>query len=387
MIKNKKRHLLTALVMASIFAISSVPVLAKDNKTIVVDGKVFAATRDCKGDNWKFDSETHTLFLEGYDGMYIDLGTQEQAVINLTGENKVVSNIDAPAILVAGSLTIEGEGSLSLSSSACHAALYAQGGELSISRASLTIEGTGATENTEYLLMSDGPMKLESTDLTIHDKIANSGGSIGNTAGDITITDTKINIDSLSRALVSLDGSVLVSGENSVISITSSESSIYGKKGLRFDSGCQIQASSSSTESTAIFAPEGDISIHSSNLKIHSGKTAIAGQYLFLTDAYLADPFDGEIREISSMQTVKFEDQVCADAEIRSGVKPTPTPTSTPTPTPVPPTPTPAPDNSFADFFNSNFTTRTFIGGLLIIASAVLVIVLIISKIRSNRGY
>ena len=47
MIKNKKRHLLTALVMASIFAISSVPVLAKDNKTIVVDGKVFAATRDC----------------------------------------------------------------------------------------------------------------------------------------------------------------------------------------------------------------------------------------------------------------------------------------------------------------------------------------------------
>ncbi len=386
-INRKKHHLIGMLIVACILMLHSMPVMAKDNKTIIVDGKVFAVSRDCKGDNWKFDSETHTLSLDGYDGLYIDLGTQEEATIQLSGDNKVASNLESPAIHVSGSLKIEGEGSLSLTTSACHAALYAQGGSLSLSQTTVTVEGTGATENTEYLVMSDGPLSVQSSALTIHDKVASTGGAIGNTSGDLMIEDSKITVDSLSRALVAMDGNIRITGADSVLDLSASESVIYGTKNIQIENGSKVSVHSSGMDHTAVFAPEGEISILSSELAIRAGKTAIASKELSLYDAYLAEPFDGAIEEVSSMQTVRFEKQVCSEVSIRPGPRPTATPTPTPTPTPVPATPTPTPGSEpgFLDFIDSEFSSRTIIGGLLVAVSAIIIIVMIVSKVRNRR--
>ena len=105
---------------------------SRDAGTIVVDGKTFSSAKNCKGDNWKYDAKSHTLSLDGYTGMYIDLSQQENAVIELSGENKVTSNVEAPAIQVEGNLTIQGEGSLKLEVTACHSAVYAKGGDYTI---------------------------------------------------------------------------------------------------------------------------------------------------------------------------------------------------------------------------------------------------------------
>jgi len=386
--KEKKIHLLTTLVMALVLMIySNAPIFASENKTIVVDGEVFAASRDCKGEGWAYDSENRVLSLDGYNGMYIDLGTQENVVVEVSGTNKAVSAIEAPAIRVSGSLTVKGQGKLELAASACHAALYAQGGELSISETDISVEGTGATQNTEYLVMADGPIKIESSTINIQDKVETSGGAIGNTTGNISITDSKITIDSSGKALVSIDGSVTVSGSSSELVLTSRETAIYGKKGIRLDMNSKTTASSKDTEGTTVFSPEGDIEINSADVKITSGKTAIAGRYIFLTGAYLADPFDGEINEVSSMQTVCFENAVCGNVQFLSGPRPTATPTPTPTPIPPTPTPTPSPETGIGDFFDSIFTPRMFIGGLLVVAGFVVIMILIISKIRNRNNY
>ncbi len=386
MMKKHISRLLSGLLMTMILGMTNIPVLAMENKTIIVDGKVFAVSRDCKGENWRFDSDEHTLFLEGYEGMYIDLGTQDEVTIDLSGTNKVVSNIEAPAIRVTGSLKVEGAGSLELSASGCHAALFAQEGSLTITDTTVSVEGTGATENTEYLVMADGPILLEKASLTVHDKITSTGGAIGNTKDNITIQDTKISIDSLGKAIASLDGSLKISGSASELTLSASESVLYAKNGITLDDGVKASVTCNSSEVTAVFVPEGDVLIKQSSLKIESKKTAIAGKYIILTEAYLADPFDGEIFEVSSMHTVRFENEVCANVEFRSGARPTPTPTPTPTPIPPTPTPTPTPEAGIDDFFASMFTTRTMIGGILVIASLIVILILIVSKVR-NRHY
>ena len=60
MMKKHISRLLSGLLMTMILGMTNIPVLAMENKTIIVDGKVFAVSRDCKGENWRFDSDEHT---------------------------------------------------------------------------------------------------------------------------------------------------------------------------------------------------------------------------------------------------------------------------------------------------------------------------------------
>ena len=143
--KILKRIISIACAVAVLMGICAASAAAseKEADTLIVDGKTFSSTRNCKGDNWKYNAESHTLSLNGYDGMFIDLGTQENAVIELSGENKVVSHVQSPAILVEGNLTVTGEGSLSLEVDACHSAVCAQGGSLTIENTKISVKGSG----------------------------------------------------------------------------------------------------------------------------------------------------------------------------------------------------------------------------------------------------
>ena len=142
--------------LSGIFGSGAVLANSRDAGTIIVDGRTFSSARNSKGDTWKYDAKTHTLTLKDYDGMYIDLSTQENAVIELTGTNKVASHVEAPAIQVEGPLTIQGDGSLELEVTACRSALYAKNGDLYICGNEVLVKSSGTASDSAYLLMADG---------------------------------------------------------------------------------------------------------------------------------------------------------------------------------------------------------------------------------------
>ena len=194
--------------------------------TIIIDGKTFTVNRDCKGDNWHYEAKEHTLFLEGYEGLYIDLGPQEEGVaVNLSGSNKITSNVAIPALMADGDLTISGEGTLELDVSACHCAVYAKNSALTIRDTSVTVKGNGEVSDAAYILMADSGLSISNSKIEIADEVKGQGGAIGTLTGDLTVNNSTLVVSSTAKALASLEGQVLVSGGSAVLS--SAENSIY----------------------------------------------------------------------------------------------------------------------------------------------------------------
>lgn len=348
--------------------------------TIIVDGKAFSVYQNCKGENWKFVASEHTLYLDGYNGMYIDLGPLEEAKIVLTGANFATSGLNAPALLVDGDLTIEGEGHLTLEVSACHNALYARGGALTISNTSLTIKGSGEFQDVSYLVMADQALTITHSEISIKDEINGQGGSIGSLTGDVQIDEgTKLAIFSTAKALSAPKGKILISGAGTSVELNTGDSALYAKKGITVEDRAEVLAQSSGENQTAVYAPEGDIRVDNAEMRIESPRTAIAGQKLVLSDAYICEPSEALTQVVSSLVTVVVDDTVAPVLHILPGVAPTPTPAPTNTPTPTPaPVITEAPE----EIDDRIVTPRMVLGACLIVAGLAAIVILLVSKIR-----
>ena len=356
---------------------------SRDAGTIVVDGKTFSSAKNCKGDNWKYDAKSHTLSLDGYTGMYIDLSQQENAVIELSGENKVTSNVEAPAIQVEGNLTIQGEGSLKLEVTACHSAVYAKGGDLTVDHCKLSVSGHGDVADSAYLLMADKNVTLSGVHASLGDEINGAGGAVGSLGGNILVNDgTIMTIFSRSKALTSIEGEVRIEGAATSAELFATESALYGKTGITISGAENVRAESNKPESTAVYCPEGTIKITDTPVDIASEGAAMAGKNIEISGGYISDPFDAEVKEVSGMISIVLGTNVVKDLHILTGVKPTNTPTPSPTPTPVPTaTPTPAPSEGGG----FQITSRMMIGGGMVVIALAVIAVLIISKMKSRE--
>lgn len=351
--------------------------------TIIIDGKTFTVNRDCKGDNWHYEAEEHTLFLEGYEGLYIDLGPQEEGVfVNLSGSNKITSNVDIPALMADGDLTISGDGTLELEVSACHCAVYAKGASLSISGASVTVKGSGEVPEAAYMLMADSGLSISDSKIGIKDEVEGQGGAVGTISGDLEIKGSEMDISSSAKALAALRGQVRISGGSAVLS--SSENTIYAKNGCVIEESAKMDVICKGEEATAIYCPEGDIHVTSSELSVDAEKTALAGKYIILKDAYISEPEDGMVREISSMCTISADGKVASDVHVLSGEKPTPTPTPSPTPVTLTPTNTPVPDSENGGF---SVTPKMIVGAGLLLVGVVVIVVILVSRSRERNQY
>lgn len=137
-------------------------------------------------------------------------------------------------------------------------------------------------------------------------------------------------------------------------------------------------------EATAIYCPEGDIHVTSSELSVDAEKTALAGKYIILKDAYISEPEDGMVREISSMCTISADGKVASDVHVLSGEKPTPTPTPSPTPVTLTPTNTPVPDPENGGF---SVTPKMIVGAGLLLVGVVVIVVILVSRSRERNQY
>ena len=346
--------------------------------TIIIDGKTFTVNRDCKGDNWHYEAKERTLFLEGYEGLYIDLGPQEEGVaVNLSGSNKITSNVAIPALMADGDLTISGEGTLELDVSACHCAVYAKNSVLTIRDTSVTVKGSGEVSDAAYILMADSGLSISNSKIEIADEVKGQGGAIGTLTGDLTVNNSTLVVSSTAKALASLEGQVLVSGGSALLS--SAENAIYAKGGCTIEGAAKVEVVCTGEDTTAVYCPEGDIHVTSSELTVDAEKTALAGKYVILNDAYIAGPEEGTIREISSMCTIYVDGNVAPDVQILSGEKPTPTPTPSPTPVPTP-TNTPVPESESGSGFS--VTPKMIVGAGLLLVGIVVIVVILVSRNR-----
>ena len=346
--------------------------------TIIIDGKTFTVNRDCKGDNWHYEAKEHTLFLEGYEGLYIDLGPQEEGVaVNLSGSNKITSNVAIPALMADGDLTISGEGTLELDVSACHCAVYAKNSVLTIRDTSVTVKGSGEVSDAAYILMADSGLAISNSKIEIADEVKGQGGAIGTLTEDLTVNNSTLVVSSAAKALASLEGQVLVSGGSALLS--SAENAIYAKGGCTIEGAAKVEVVCTGEDTTAVYCPEGDIHVTSSELTVDAEKTALAGKYVILNDAYIAGPEEGTIREISSMCTIYVDGNVAPDVQILSGEKPTPTPTPSPTPVPTP-TNTPVPESESGSGFS--VTPKMIVGAGLLLVGIVVIVVILVSRNR-----
>ena len=346
--------------------------------TIIIDGKTFTVNRDCKGDNWHYEAKEHTLFLEGYEGLYIDLGPQEEGVaVNLSGSNKITSNVAIPALMTDGDLTISGDGTLELEVSACHCAVYAKNSVLTIRDTSVTVKGSGEVSDAAYILMADSGLSISNSKIEIADEVKGQGGAIGTLTEDLTVTNSSLTVSSTAKALASLEGQVLVSGGSALLS--SAENAIYAKGGCTIEGAAKVEVVCTGEDTTAVYCPEGDIHVTSSELTVDAEKTALAGKYVILNDAYIAGPEEGTIREISSMCTIYVDGNVAPDVQILSGEKPTPTPTPSPTPVPTP-TNTPVPESESGSGFS--VTPKMIVGAGLLLVGIVVIVVILVSRNR-----
>lgn len=356
----------------------------RDNNSIIVDGKVFAATQNCEGENWKFDASTRTLSLNGYNGNYIDLGTQESVTVEVSGSNLIESYVDAPALMVSGDMTITGDGDLTLETYGGHAALHSQEGSITVSGVAVIIQSKIDTESTDYLISAPGAITFSGRAVQIYDTVVSMGGAIGTTS-DITISDgTYVNIETNAKGIAATEGAVYIDGSETSVSISSVDQSIYAKNGLSITGGVTLNVHSLMEAGTAVFSPNGDIRIESSDVHIECQKTALAGQYIILSDAYLANPLDGAIREVSSMKTILVGEEVASVVEILRGTAPEPTPTLSPTTRPITPVPTKAPSD---DFLAATVTWRRILGAALLVLGLGTVIVIVVRKVREKNRY
>ena len=383
---NLKRHLAAILSSAALLITCAgmTPASAfPEEGTIIIDGKTFTVNRDCKGDNWHYEAKEHTLFLEGYDGLYIDLGPQEEGVsVNLSGSNRITSNVNVPALMADGDLQITGEGELELDVSACHCAVYAKGSTLSISDTSMTVKGSGEVTDAAYMLMADSGLSIQNSKVDIKDEVTGQGGAVGTLSGDLEIKGSEIDVSSTAKALASLEGQVRLSGGKVILS--SSENAIYAKSGCAIEESAKVKVTCKGEDMTAVYCPEGDIHVSSSELSVDAEKTALAGKYIILKDAYISEPEEGMIREISSMCTVYTDGNVASDVHILSGEKPTPTPTTSPTPVTVTPTNTPVPQAEEGGF---SITPKMILGAGLLVVGVVVIVVILVSRSRERNQY
>jgi len=381
-----RKALISLLGAISILACAAAPQLlaaTRDAGTIVVDGKTFSSSRNCKGDNWSYDASSHTLTLDGYSGMYIDLGTQDQVVVEVKGSSKVTSQVAAPAIMVEGSLILQGDGPLFLETDACHSAAYARNGDLTIEVGAMFVTGKGEVSDSAYLLMADGNVHISNTTVHIEDGISGSGGAVGSNCGEIKIGNgSNVSIDSKTKGITALEDQVYIEGKGTVVSVFSDESSIYAKKGITISSEALLEAECRKQEGTAVYCPEGKITLDNADAMVTSQGCAIAGESIAFIDCFISSPEGAQTKLVSSMVTVISGNSVAEKVNVTHGVAPTSTPTPTPTPTPVPtPTLTPVPENA-GPF--SEITPRMLIGaGLLIVALSVFAVI-IIGKIRGR---
>lgn len=381
-----RKALVSLLGAVSILVCAASPQLlaaSTDATSIIVDGKTFSSGRNCKGDNWSYDASAHTLTLDGYSGMYIDLGTQDEVVVEVKGSSKVTSQVASPAIMVEGSLILQGDGPLFLETDACHSAVYAKNEDLTVDVGTLFVRGEGEVTDSAYLLMADGNVEISDTTIQIEDEIKGSGGAVGSIGGDVRIGNgSDVSIDSKTKGITALEGQVYIEGAGSIVSISSDESSIYAKKGITISSGAQISADCRKQESTAVYCPEGKITLDNADAMVTSQGCAIAGESIAFSDCYISFPEDAETKLVSSMVTIISGNNVSAKVDIKHGVAPTSTPSPTPTPTPVPtPTLTPVPENA-GPF--SEITPRMLIGAGLLIVALTVFAVIIIGKIRGR---
>ncbi len=384
----RRNRLFTRIVIWAATSVMALMCLAfapmgKEAGTISIDGRTFASSQNEKGETWQYEAKTHTLTLSGYDGMYIDFSALEDAVIEVTGTNKVTSNLNFPAILVNGPLTITGEGSLELVVSACHTAVYAQNGDLSIENTKIILQASGETADAGYLLMADGSVNITGANIRGADEVKSPGGVVGARAGDVIVdAGTEISVFSASKLISAPEGSVTIRGEGTSAELWASDSAIYGKNNITIEGPAYVHAESKDADNTAIFCPEGSILIRSAEVDIVSSGAAMAGKKIELTDAYVSDPLEAKSREVSSMMTMTTDEGVLSEVHIAKGIAPTPTPTPTPSPTPTPlPTPTPVPPETEGFVL----TTRMIIGGVLVIVALVAVAVILIGKIRGRE--
>ena len=382
-----KRHLAAIFCSAALLTTGAAMAPASafpEEGTIIIDGKTFTVNRDCEGDNWHYEAKEHTLFLEGYEGLYIDLGPQEEGVtVNLSGNNRITSNVNIPALMSEGDLQITGEGVLELDVSACHCAVYAKGAALSISDTSVTVKGNGEVSEAAYMLMADSGLSILNSKIEIKDEVKGQGGAVGTISGDLEITGSEIDISSSEKALASLLGQVRLSGGKTVLS--SSENAIYAKSGCAIEAGAKVEVTCKGEDTTAVYCPEGDIHVSSSELSVDAEKTALAGKYIILKDAYIAEPQEGMVREISSMCTISEDGKVASDVHILSGEKPTPTPTMSPTPVTLTPTNSPAPEAEGGSGFS--VTPKMILGAGLLLVGVVVIVVILLSRNRERNQY
>ena len=170
---------------------------------------------------------------------------------------------------------------------------------------------------------------------------------------------------------------MLVSGGSALLS--SAENAIYAKGGCTIEGTAKVEVVCTGEDTTAVYCPEGDIHVTSSELTVDAEKTALAGKYVILNDAYIAGPEEGTIREISSMCTIYVDGNVAPDVQILSGEKPTPTPTPSPTPVPTP-TNTPVPESESGSGFS--VTPKMIVGAGLLLVGIVVIVVILVSRNR-----
>ena len=381
-----RKALVSLLGAISILVCAAAPQLiaaTRDAGTIVVDGKTFSSSRNCKGDNWSYDASSHTLTLDGYSGMYIDLGTQDQVVVEVKGSPKVTSQVAAPAIMVEGSLLLQGEGPLFLETDACHSAAYARNGDLTVNVGTMFVTGKGEVTDSAYLLMADGNVHISDTTVHIEDGISGSGGAVGSNCGEVKIGNgSNVSIDSKTKGITALEDQVYIEGKGTVVSVSSDESSIYAKKGITISSEALLEAECRKQEGTAVYCPEGKIALNNADAMVTSQGCAIAGESISFLDCFISYPEESETKLVSSMVTVISGNNVAAKVNVTHGVAPTATPSPTPTPTPVPtPTLTPVPENA-GPF--SEITPRMLIGAGLLIVALTVFAVIILGKIRGR---
>lgn len=353
--------------------------------TIIVDGKAFSVLQNGKGENWKFVAKEHTLYLDGYDGLYIDMGKQPESKIVVTGTNHVSSNMKSPAILAEGDLTIEGEGELDATVTACHSAIYVRAGQLTIQDTTLYVKGSGEIADGDDLVMADKSVKISHASVTVNDEIDSAGAAIGSRQLNIKITDgSTVSIHSKEKALATFYGNVTIDGANTSVKIDSDDNAVYAKEGFTLEQGAFFSATTSGTLTTALYCPEGEIQVRGSELKIESSRTAMAGTRIVTENAYISEPAEALTKEVSSLITVVVDGEVVSTLHVMPGVAPTSTPTPTPSPTPSPtPAPTVAGGNEPLD--QQSITPRMIFGAGLIVVSLAVVAIVIVSRIRGQR--
>lgn len=357
----------------------------EEERNIVIDGKAFSVAQDCKGENWKFDADEHTLYLDGYNGLYIDLGQQEEVKVVLSGSNQATSNLNMPALLADGNLTIEGEGALTLSVSACRSAVYARGGQLMIQDTTLTVKGSGVSEDATSLIMADQDVTITHAQVTVSDTISGPGSSISSLQRDVYISNgAEVKVDSTGKSLASTAGEITIDGASTSVELSAGDSAVYAKDGFTLSGGAFLTAKSTKAETTAMYCPEGEIRVTASEMIIESPRTAIAGQKIIAGGAYVSEPADSLTQVVSSLVTIVMNGEVASSVHFLPGTPPTPTPTMTPTPTPSP-TPTLVSDSSYAD--TQSITPRMIIGACFILAGFAVIVILLISRIRRHSDY